>query len=141
MWIINTDGFFSVVADKENNDRLVVRTRKRTDLQVFIDTYGTLNSVQDTDLADLGEPILYETPTSDYTYRCYVTREVWAEYVSGAALSIDYPNFKSEMSRNQHRNVREINALHAVWAEMLEWQDKLYTFDEYGELEAKKDVI
>jgi hypothetical protein len=62
-----------------------------------------------------------KTPVADYPYRVEVTQNDFAEWVRDQANSIDYPNFKSEVSI--HRGQVFSKALSKVWSVMHEVED------------------
>jgi hypothetical protein len=63
MWLVTKDGFYSVVQDRGDPDRLVVRGRWKKHLKVLKDLLP-------------GSRILV-TPEADYPYRMFVSREDW----------------------------------------------------------------
>jgi hypothetical protein len=87
------DGFLSVVADKNNSDRLMVRARRRQDL---------LNIV--------GDAVeIIETAAADYQWRAFVSREEFKRIVSSRIDQIDYTNFKNSV---------EDEALHGMYSDI-----------------------
>ena len=87
MWVMTTEGFYSVVADRDDPDGLLVRARTRQDM------------------CELGRWIpdieFVETPRADYRWRAHVTRAEWVVALAQIAGRIDYPNFKNEVARRQ----------------------------------------
>jgi hypothetical protein len=102
MWIFTTDGFFSAVADRDDADMIVVRSR------VWADTARFTKS--------LGFGVVVETPEADYGFRVRVPRSSWVEYVTGAAKAIDYANFKAAIAVRQGSDRAHIYA--DVWSVM-----------------------
>jgi hypothetical protein len=80
MWIFTTTGFVSAVSD---GNQLVVRSRDRQSLEP-ISTFAKAE--------------IKKSPVSDYPYRLTLPNELFAERVSTMAMSINYRNFKSEVT-------------------------------------------
>ena len=78
MWICFNDGFVSAVEDKNNPTMLKVRARCREHLEF------------------LKLPV-HESSNSDYRYRCFVDKNVFAEAVRLRVADISYPNFKDSV--------------------------------------------
>lgn len=86
MWVVLNHAFLSIVADKADPGRLLVRSRFRADIAaVFPDADVT------------------ETPDADYRFRTFLPRDVVAARLSDAVGQIDYPNFKASV-REQWRH-------------------------------------
>ncbi len=81
MWLCFNDGFLSVVADRNDPNRLLVRARRRRDL---LDVCG--NGVEV--LKDVG---------SDYRWRTFVDRRAFSELVANRIDNIGYTNFKNSV--------------------------------------------
>lgn len=101
MWLMTTQGFYSVVAHRTQADLFIVRARVRKDLAAL---ERQLPGV---------EAEIYEDRSADYRWRVLVTREDWALAVSRLALEVDYANFKSAVRDRQ--GARRANAYHRVW--------------------------
>jgi hypothetical protein len=80
MWICTNTGFVSVVADRNDSTRLLVRARRKIDLQ---------NVVGDADIL--------ETPERDYRYRSFIDREKFKQIVVAGIDAITYGNFKNSV--------------------------------------------
>lgn len=87
MWLITTRGFYSVVADRHHDGRLLVRARVREDLEALGDLIPRLR--------------VEETPERDYRFRISVRRDVWTSAAAALAEEIDYPNFKNAVAERQ----------------------------------------
>ncbi len=81
MWLCFNNAFVSAVADRNNPDRLVVRSRRREHL---VNVFG-----RDADIT--------ESTDSDYKYRVFVERRVLADFVHRTLMSLDYDNFKNSV--------------------------------------------
>jgi hypothetical protein len=87
MWLLTTQGFYSVVAHRDRPGTLLVRARTRTDIEAL--------RVQILDLAP------FEDESADYRWRAEVSREQLAKAVAQLAEEIDYPNFKNAVADAQ----------------------------------------
>ncbi len=107
MWLVTTQGFYSVVAHREDPDTLIVRARSREDLEALRDQVPDL------------EP--FEDPSADYRHRAYVTRAEWLAAVAQLTCDVDYDNFKSAVAERQGRERAGVYG--AVWADLLALQE------------------
>lgn len=105
MWLMTTDGFFSAVQDRNDQSFLLVRTRVRTDAD---------------QLAEAIDGAVLETPDADYRFRVRVTKDVWARYVAGLAVAIDYDNFKNAVAARQ--GTARARVYGEVWSVLLDLQ-------------------
>jgi hypothetical protein len=103
MWIFTTTGFISAVSDGK---QLVVRSRDRQSLDP---------------ISAFAKAETKKSPVSDYPYRLTVSNELFAEWVSRMAKSIDYRNFKSEVA--DLRGDDFAHPLMKVWSAMHEVED------------------
>lgn len=90
MWVMTTKGFYSAVLDDgrdgdESKGMIVVRARVREDLAPL-----EANSLRGV-----------EAIGGDYEFRVRVPRAVWEEFLASEAAAIDYPNFKSAVTKAQ----------------------------------------
>jgi hypothetical protein len=99
MWLLTTQGFYSVVAHRDHPEMLLVRAQTRDDIEALRN--------QIPDLAP------YEDPNADYRWRAEVTREQWVEALEQLGGAIDYPNFKNPVADVQGPE-RE-GLYHQVW--------------------------
>jgi len=109
MWVFTTDGFYSVVAHREDKDMLMVRCRAEADAKALAKRLTTI----------MPAAILH-TPEADYAWRLVVPRVVWAWYLSKFVADLDYPNFKDAVAERQGRSRADV--YHDVWATMAEVQ-------------------
>lgn len=80
MWLCLNNGFFSIVAPKDaKDDRLVVRARRKGDLERVFGVEGQAS------------------PGRDYAYRAHLERDTVAAVVMCCVLGIDYSNFKDSV--------------------------------------------
>jgi hypothetical protein len=81
MWFCFNDGFLSVVADKHDPARLLVRARRKKDL---LNVFGPHIEI-------------VKNAGTDYRWRTFVDRKMFAALVASRIESIDYPNFKNSV--------------------------------------------
>lgn len=81
MWLAFNDGFISIVADRNDGNRLVVRSRRREALN---------NLFPECDIIVDGG--------SDYRYRMFVRREELASLAYKRIMAIRYSNFKNSVN-------------------------------------------
>lgn len=128
MWLCSKHGFFSVKRDGE--DRYFIRARVRQDL---LNLCGELRNVlamdpADADLVRLATErpgllpadtsgAIQDWPTADYRYRLIVSKSALDAVFQFFADGIDYPNFKSEVSRHPDQR-RHLPLYHQVWETM-----------------------
>ena len=87
MWLFTTQGFYSVVADRDDPERVLVRARAREDIEALRRQIPGI------------EP--FSEPGSDYRWRAFVLRSEWEEAISRLAAEIDYDNFKNAVADRQ----------------------------------------
>lgn len=104
MWLSTTTGFFSIVQHRNQPDQYLVRARVRQDL-LSLKT-----------LAALAGDVL-TTPTADYRYRLYVSRDEMSAILAKLAAAIDYPNFKDRIATLPDQRPK-LAAYHRVWSVM-----------------------
>jgi hypothetical protein len=93
MWVLLNDAFLSIVQDKDDRSRLLVRARCREDIErVFA-----------------GAAVV-EGAGSDYAYRAFLPRGTVAATLTARVEEIDYPNFKDSV-----REAWRHDASLAVW--------------------------
>ncbi len=100
MWLATKHGFYSIV--KKQSGQFHVRARVRRDL---------VNLVR---LLEENFEIL-EWPSADYRYRILVDQRDLGAIMAALALSLDYPNFKSQIARTRDQQPK-LAAFHEVWA-------------------------
>lgn len=106
MWLFTTQGFYSVVAHRDDAETLIVRAR----------TAGDIESLRE----QIPEIEPFEDASADYLHRAYVSRTDWLAAVEQLTAGINYDNFKSEVAREQGSEWSHLYG--AVWAELLRLQ-------------------
>ena len=96
MWIFLRNAFVSVVQDRADAKRLLIRARCREHLETVA-----------------GGATILETPERDYRYRCSVERDEFADLIREHVHDIAYPNFKDNIPDPNYR-----------WAATNVWQER-----------------
>ena len=89
MWIMTTDGFYSVVKKPGQEKEVTVRSRVKTDLEKLLNKLNSEISIQ-------------EGVGTDYPFRVVMSLTDWANYVQKAAMDIEYDNFKNTLDYSDH---------------------------------------
>ena len=105
MWLFTTKGFISIVED--DADQLIVRARDSFSLSPLAQSYNVE---------------IRSTPTADYPYRIFLSKDQFKNYLHNQTGLINYKNFKSEVAIT--RGKKFANALLSVWSAMHEVEDK-----------------
>jgi hypothetical protein len=117
LWLCFNNAFVSVTRDDNNPARVMVRARNPDHLKALLGP----------------EVNIRVTPDSDYHYRTFVDRKVWADLVSRHIMDIDYGNFKaSVVDTDLHDMYIDF------WNAHYEYQSQI---ELKAELEAKKAEI
>jgi len=109
MWVFSQDGFISVVDNGIKPGLLAARARDRQSLAV---------------LAEMAEEEIEFTPSRDYQYRVYVTRELLEDFMKLTIETIDYPNFKDRLYTSRGKEFA--HAAGGVWMVMNDVADEEY---------------
>lgn len=109
MWIFTETGFLSIVQNEKNADYLLVRARKRRDLDLFL-PMGTGIQIK-------------ETPDHDYRFRAVVPRDLVVQLVADAVADIFYTNFKNRV-HDVDLDPDRSGAYQHVWSIMQQFQQR-----------------
>lgn len=92
MWLALVEGFFSVVQHPDDSSKVVVRARVRDDLTALRRWVPKLGRI-------------HATPTRDYPFRCFVSKEEFARGLAAAVTEgLTYQNVKAAVQeRDPHR--------------------------------------
>ena len=101
MWICLSDAFLSIVNSDRDPTVLMVRARRRGDIEAV---FGP--SVEVTTL-----------PQRDYQFRAFIRRDIVGTVIAQALMEIDYCNFKGSV-----RDKNLAHSYHEVWDIMQELQ-------------------
>lgn len=104
MWIFTPFGFLSVVSDRNDPKKLLIRARARVDLENFKNLY----------CKRLGQ--IENSPRADYPFRARVGRVAFTYAMGRVIQDLLYPNFKSAVTAKQG-DVRH-NVYMQVWSVM-----------------------
>ena len=99
MWLFTTSGFISIVEKDANH--LAVRARDSLSLSSLAQSYDVE---------------IRRTPTADYPYRIFITKDHFKNWLSNQPGQIQYKNFKSQVSVT--RGKKFFDALLKVWSAM-----------------------
>jgi hypothetical protein len=105
MWLMTNRGFFSIVEDRDDPSRLLVRSRHQDDIGFFF------QKVLDNHPDFSGNT--FSQVHSDYPYRLFAPREYVMEVVVDYMNNIDYDNFKNSVRSPIHKS-----AYGEVWGVM-----------------------
>ena len=98
MWIFFPDGFISVVADRQDSDTLLLRSRRLDHLQQFCRGIEQLPPELDPVDSQMVLYRYYEHSNSDYQYRIILPRRKFKELFSCHVNRLDYDNFKDSIN-------------------------------------------
>lgn len=102
MWLFCKSGFFSAVQNRDDPERVLLRSRFEGDIERLFPSANVIH-----------------TPEADYPYRAFVSRMDWAAAVLSQAEGIDYENFKDAV----HDGTRRDSAYMSVWGALRRAQD------------------
>lgn len=108
MWLYTSVGFFSIVRNTRTHKEsaaLVVRARVRSDLEKLRRIVPGMSPIE-------------EHFAKDYSFRCYVSRQIFADMLSRLVFHLQYRNFKEEVKRIQGKRRHDI--YERVWRATLE---------------------
>lgn len=105
MWVFLNTAFLSIVQDRDDPSRLLVRSRFAGDIER---AFAALENLDVFEMAD-----------SDYRYRAFVPRQAVADRMAQAAQEVDYDNFK-----NSIREPKRVHAAHDIWEAWLEASER-----------------
>lgn len=110
MWLYTVNGFYSAVQDQNDAERIMVRARKREDLEAMLE------------VLELQDVRILEWSGSDYAFRCFIRRLEWAQFVLSEIMAMHYVNYK-DAALDPDNDKERSNAYHSVWGVMRRWQD------------------
>lgn len=104
MWVFLNNSFLSIVQDREDSNRLMVRARIAGDIEAIFP-----------------EADVIEYDYSDYRYRAFLSRERVVEAMMGIIGDISYDDFKSSVEDKER-----YRAYLKVWSVMEDFQQKMF---------------
>jgi len=114
MWVFSKFGFFSAVCARQGDGghgnpvdpgRIMVRARLREHLESLVAAFPE----------ELAGVEIVQTPSTDYRYRVFVAKPVWAQVMAALVNDVDYDNFKDAAAHRHGHSSSYVHALHAVW--------------------------
>jgi hypothetical protein len=125
MWIFLNDGFISVVKDKHNFGKLLVRARFKGDIERIFPTAE-----------------VREGEGTDYRFRASIHAELVASTIAVRLNVINYPNFKNSVltTKDEYRQLRS-DAYADVWEQMYKHQDMAKTLEADYDLDQRGNYI
>jgi hypothetical protein len=108
MWLFTRAGYFSIAQDA-NPDYVMVRARRREDLERLVDIDAGLDAKVMPQRSDIEE-----TRQSDYRYRLRITKGTLGAIVYRMVCGIDYKHFKEVTASDPGRDA----IYEKVWQEM-----------------------
>lgn len=105
IWIASKYGFYSIKYEEGKNYH--VRGRKYDDLKNLAQAAGI-------------DTVIEEWNKTDYTFRILLNDEELSKIMSTLQASIDYPNFKQEISETENQTDK-LEAYHNIWSEMFHY--------------------
>lgn len=107
MWLTTTEGFISMVEDRNDPAMLQVRARTPEDIT-----------------ANFPEADVLTMPGADYRYRARVNRQDVADRLAAAVMAIDYDShFKDVALERSPANGQRYAAYYGTWSAMARMQD------------------
>jgi hypothetical protein len=113
MWIITNKSFLSIVEDRTDNTKFVVRARIKGDLEAFFGDFITE---------------VIESDTSDYRFRVFADKAVVKKKIMDSINSIDYNNFKDSVKSEERKAWYT-----RIWCIMFDVQEYLYGVQKWWE--------
>lgn len=99
MWLCFNDGFISVVENRHNPERFLIRSRRA---EILLQLFPTKQLVRN--------------DTRDYRYRVEVKRDELLPVVTERLKNINYPQFKESVDDYElHRLYNDLSALQRVY--------------------------
>lgn len=105
MWVFTPEGFFSVVKDRLDETRVIVRARHRPHLENLKRSMNFTTKIT-------------TLKGADYPFRMRMNRHAWASVVSMMAQEIHYTNFKdcaAQQEKSHNVDGRYVDLLHDIW--------------------------
>ncbi len=106
MWIITTQGFYSVVRHRTDDSKLLVRARTREDIEALKEQIPDIE--------------VFTDATADYRWRAVVSEAQWVSALAELSTGIDYDNFKSAVGERQ--GYERAKTYGYVWGQLLSLQ-------------------
>ncbi len=124
MWLFTKHGFYSAVCARQGDGKshrpvdpeaIMVRARAEAHLKALIERFP----------AELAAVEIRIFEGTDYAFRIFLSKTIWAKIVGELALELDYDNFKDHVGEFQGPAGKGYKkALSDVWNVMYDYQEK-----------------
>ena len=104
MWLVLDNSFLSIVKDRDNEDRLLVRARLKGDIEKIFP-----------------EAEVIEGAGSDYKYRAFIKRDNVSMHLLKKINKINYTNFKSKVASSDKDRAHTYSK---IWSIMYQKQEE-----------------
>ena len=104
MWLVLDNSFLSIVKDRDNEDRLLVRARLKGDIEKIFP-----------------EAEVIEGAGSDYKYRAFIKRDTVSTHLLEKINTINYTNFKNKVASNDKDRALTYSK---IWSIMYQKQEE-----------------
>lgn len=108
MWLFTKNNFLSVVADRDDKDRVLIRARFEEDIEDFF---------SNSDYA----PEVIKGGGTDYLYRAFMPKHYFINALTNYVKNLDYDNFK-----NSNDDLWRHKPLMDIWNVMFEAQEERF---------------
>jgi hypothetical protein len=132
MWVFQNDSFLSIVAHRDYEGHLLVRSRIKGDIER---AFG--------DLLDRKNIQVWADSSADYKWRAIIPASDVANMLGAAALAVDYENFKDSIPKGRKHNARRL-AYMEIWSVLARhfgaFGSTLRRVNPFGGLEEDPDI-
>lgn len=122
MWFMTTLGFFSVVCARRG-DGGPGQPVDETRVMIRVRVKGHLDALRLRFPEQLGRVEILETTNSDYRWRLFCPKAVWATCVKALVEDVAYDNFKAECATAHGGGSPYLHALHDTWTTFAKMRD------------------
>jgi len=110
MWLLTPEGFFSTTCKKDDPDTIQIRARREEHIKYLLERCEGQEGLRRE---------IHKNVGTDYQYRVYVSKKVFADWLKHIGETIDYDNFKSKaefsMQDKGVDNSDYEDLLHEIW--------------------------
>ena len=121
MWLFTKHGFYSVIADAEVPENVIIRARDKGDLERLKALFRKFYPG-----STLATAPIYDSLYSDYRYRVFCPKGDFEAATALLARDVDYGNLKTEIGKAGDGG-RDM-AYMSVWSAMRHWQQNKVTY-------------
>jgi hypothetical protein len=125
MWLFTKYGFFSVVCARASArpgapvdpSKVMIRARCRKHLEALVARFVDAPKPGDrSEFLDWVTVHIVESRGTDYPFRVFLPKAVWADAAHDLMSEIDYDDFKHHVAETMGDDRAYLNALHSVWS-------------------------